>query len=766
MNRFNLVCLTFFLVITQAHGQKKITLEDIWSYYTFYHNAVPGFNFLNDGKHYTRLERNKVQQYDLTNGKYVQTVLNVNEVQNEDFRGSMEGYTYSADESKIMIHSETEPIYRRSSRSNFFVYDRTEKTIKAVFPEGKQMYATFNPEANKVAFVFQNNLYLKDLDSDEVVQVTHDGEMNKIINGALDWVYEEEFGFAKGFEWSPDGRYLAFYHFDESEVKEFTMTHYQNGLYPDYETFKYPKVGEDNSIVNVHIYDLKTGNTAQVDIGTETDQYIPRIKWTQDPGQLCVYRLNRHQNNLDLLLTDAATGKTSVLLSEQNEHYISEMVFDNIRFLPGGRHFIWTSEKDGWHHIYLYDMGGKLVRQITKGDWEVTEFYGVDEENGVVFYQAAENSPLERQIYSIGLDGKNKRAIAAEKGVNSAQFSSTFDYYVLNHSTFNTPPAYEVFDREGSSVRMIEDNARIRKTQEEYGVSKGEFFTFTTSEDVELNGWMIKPPDFKENRQYPVFMFVYGGPGSQTAEDQWMGQNYWWFQSLAQQGYIVASVDNRGTGGRGEAFKKSTYLNLGKYETTDQIEAAKYLGSLPYADAGRIGIFGWSYGGYMSSLCLLKGSEVFKAAIAVAPVTNWRWYDTIYTERFMRTSEENPDGYWDNSPVNFVDQLKGSYLLVHGNGDDNVHFQHTAEMANALIKANKQFDTYFYPNRNHGIYGDNARLHLYTKMTNFLHANLRGPVAGKPIPQAVLPKDDVVPKQKPFTEGKLKKKKVTKKKKA
>ncbi len=763
--------LTFFVlssVLNPGIAQKEITLEDIWSYYSFYHNSVPGFNFLNDGKHYTRLERNKVQQYDLTNGKFVATILDANSIKEESFTGTMEGYSYSADESKILIHSQTEPIYRHSSRSNYHIYDRSNQSIMLLHPEGKQMYATFDPSAKKVAYVYQNNLFYKDLGSGEITQVTSDGETNKIINGALDWVYEEEFSFAQGFQWSPTGRYLAFYHFDESEVKEFTMTHYHNGLYPDYETFKYPKVGENNSIVNIHIYDLETGKTVTADIGEEIDQYIPRIKWTQTPGQLCVYRLNRHQNDIDLLLTDAQSGTSKVLLNEKNDFYIADMVLDNIRFLKDGKHFIWTSEQDGWHHIYLYDMGGKLVRQITEGEWEVTDFYGVDEKNGTLFYQAAERSALERQLFSIGLDGKNKKGIAVDKGVNSAQFSSTFDYYVLNNSSFNAPPTYTVFDRKGNQVRVIEDNVRVKQSQKQYNVSKGEFFSFKTSEDVELNGWMIKPPNFKENRQYPVFMYVYGGPGSQTAKDQWLGQNYWWFQHLAQQGYIVASVDNRGTGGRGEAFKKSTYLNLGKYETTDQIEAAKYLGSLPYTDANRVGIFGWSYGGYMSSLCILKGSDVFKAAIAVAPVTNWRWYDTIYTERFMRTEKENPNGYWENSPINFADRLEGSYLLVHGNGDDNVHFQHTAEMANALIKANKQYDTYFYPNRNHGIYGDNARLHLYTKMTQFLHSNLRGPVAdiGPESEEVERPIDAPIPKEKPLTEGKLKKKKVFKKKKA
>jgi len=434
--------------------------------------------------------------------------------------------------------------------------------------------------------------------------------------------------------------------------------------------------------------------------------------------------MNRHQNHLELLLADSGNGKTRLMLEEKNEYYIAESVLDNLTFLEDGERFIWTSEMDGWHHIYLYNMKGRKLEQITKGKWEVTTFYGVDEDAERVYYQAAEQSPLERQVYSIDLDGKNKQVLAGASGWNRAQFSSTFDYFIVTHATANTPPTYIVYDKKGRRLRVVEDNKKLREKQSGYNTSKVEFFSFTTGDDVALNGWMIKPKDFKANREYPLFMTLYGGPGSQKVTDNWMGMNYWWYQMLADQGYIVACIDNRGTGARGEEFKKMTYLKLGHYETIDQIEAAKYLGEQPYVDASRIGVFGWSYGGYLSSLCLFKGNDVFKAAIAVAPVTNWKWYDTIYTERYMRTYKENEDGYRDNSPVYFADRLKGDYLLIHGMGDDNVHFQHSAEMANALIAANKQFDTYFYPNRNHGIYGGNTRLHLYQKMTSFLEESL------------------------------------------
>ncbi|MFK7932640.1 MAG: S9 family peptidase [Saprospiraceae bacterium] len=727
MNKiFALTIFAFLLTTPFTQAQEavsdQITLEDIWRNYKFYAQSVPGFNFQNDGKHYTRLEENAIVQYDLTSGKQTKVLFAADQAEdNADFSGKISGYTFSDDESKIMIKSESESIYRRSSKANFYLWDG--KKLTTIFSEGKTMYTTINSLMNKAAFVYENNLYVKDLNGGTVTQITKDGKQNEIINGSADWVYEEEFSFAKAFHWSPDGKKIAFYRFDESGVKEFTMTNYTGGLYPEYETFKYPKVGEDNALVTIHIYDTETGKITKADTGTETDQYIPRITWTPD-NELVVFRMNRHQNHLELLLADTKTGVTQTLLEEKNKYYID--IHDNLTFLENGKQFVWTSEKDGYNHIYLYDKKGKQLRQLTKGDWEVTNFYGVDEKNGLIYFQAAQKSPMDREIYSVSLKGKGMKTIAGTVGYNSAQFSSTFDYYVNNYSNINTAPTYTVYNRAGKVIRVIEDNQRIAQLQKGYDVENVEFFDFKTSEDVQLNGYMIKPANFDSRKKYPVFMYQYSGPGSQQVTNSWKGQNYWWFQSLADQGYIIACVDGRGTGARGEEFKKQTYLNLGDLETKDQIEAGKYLGSLPYADVDRIGIFGWSYGGYMSSLAILKGNDVFKAAIAVAPVTSWKWYDTIYTERYMRTLKENEAGYEDNSPINFADRLKGNYLLVHGNSDDNVHFQQTAEMANALIKADKQFETYFYPNRNHGIYGNNARLHLYRKMTNFLNEQLKG----------------------------------------
>ncbi len=678
------------------------------------------FNFLKDGKHYTRLQDNTIKKYDLTTGDFVEDILTGDAIKDiEGFDGNIGSYTFSEDESRIMIKSKSQSIYRRSTKAIFHVYDRETSSLSSVWNEKEKIsYASFNPKADKVAFVHKNNLYYKDLKTNKTTQITTDGKKNIIINGATDWVYEEEFAFAKAFFWSPDGKKIAFIRFNESEVPEFTITRYTDDLYPQYETFKYPKVGEKNAEVSAHIYYLKNSKTTKVDIGDEIDKYIPRIKWTQDENNLIVFKMNRHQNELYLYIVDTKKNESKVLLHEKNKYYID--ITDNITFLKDKKHFIWTSEKDGFNHIYLYDMKGKEQKALTHGEYDVTNFYGVDEKNNKIYYQASEKSALQKHIYEVGLDGKYKRLILDNKGTNKAQWSSTFDYFVNTYSTANTAATYTVYNRKGNVIRIIEDNAGIQKLQSQYGVSPVEFFSFKTSEDVELNAWMIKPLIFDTTKEYPLFMTQYSGPGSQQVTDGWKGNSYWWYQQIAQHGYVVACVDPRGTGGRGEEFKKMTYLQLGKYETIDQIEAAKYLGGLDYIDASRIGIYGWSYGGYMSSLCILKGNDVFKSAIAVAPVTNWKWYDTIYTERYMRTLAENEDGYIENSPVYFADKLKGNYLIVHGMADDNVHLQNTAEMMKALIKAGKQYDTYVYPNRNHGIYGDNARMHLWTKMNDFI----------------------------------------------
>ena len=703
-----------FFSITISAQLKDITISQLWEDYQFYPKMVPGFNFMKDGKHYSMKENNKIVQYDLTSGKKTSVIYNPLDLEFSD-------YTFSEDENKIVLEVNREQIYRRSSKANFYVWDRKEETLTQVSDKGKQRYARLDPKGEKIAFVRSNNLFYKELDSRSDVQITNDGIKNKIINGATDWVYEEEFAMSSAFLWSPNGTKIAYLRFDESKVKEFTYTSYNNGLYPVYTTFKYPKAGEVNARVTVHIYDLKSKKTVEVQVKGDDDQYIPRIKWVND-NQLCVTRLNRLQNELVLLLANPKNGETTILLKEQNQYFID--IHDNLSFLDN-EDFIWTSDEDGYNHIYVYNKQGKKIQQLTKGQFDVTEFYGVDQKNGQIYFQAAIEGASYRGVYQMPLKGGEIIALNVEKGVNEAQFSATFDYYVNSFSRATKPPTYKVFKTKNNSlVRTIEDNKRLESELKAFNMGSLEFFEFINSDSVTLNGWMIKPSDFEPSKEYPVFMYVYGGPGSQTAMNKWGGQNYMWFQMLAQKGYIIVSVDNRGTDARGEQFRKSTYMQLGKKETIDQIEIAKYLANQPYIDGDRIGIFGWSFGGYLSTACLAKGADVFKMAIAVAPVINWKWYDTIYTERFMRTPQENNLGYEDNSPINFAGLIRGKYLLIHGMADDNVHFQNSAEMARVLVAKNISFDEAYYPNKNHGIYGGYTRAHLYNKMTNFILDNL------------------------------------------
>lgn len=729
--------LLFAIVVLLFHAllpaQKPITPEDIWKNDAYKSKGVPGFNFRNDGIHYTLLEANAIVQYDLRSGEKSGVVLEAASLQSNaaGWTGKIDDYVFSADEKKLLLAAGKEPIYRWSTRADYFVYNPGSKTLTPLMEGRKQRYPAFSPDASKVAFVVDNDLYIRDLATDALTRVTTDGKINNIINGASDWVYEEEFELLRAFEWSPDGKRLAFLRFDESLVPEITMDMYTGKDYPEEVTFKYPKVGEKNAVVTAHLYDLASAKTQEIQIPDrqpEKDDYMPRLDWTP-AGKVCLTWMNRHQNQKRLVLADPATGNCSTLLEENSKYYLD---LHDVTFLSDGSGFIIQSEKSGFNHLYKYNMQGQEVAALTKGKWDVSDFFGVDEKNGTVFFQAGAEKPMQRELYSVNLDGKKRKKISGPEGWHNAQFSKTFDYFVDSYATANSPTQYSVRTRTGSLVRMLETNSTLQTKQLEHKVAPVDFFSFKTSENVELNGWMIKPtaPQY-QNQKLPVLMFVYGGPGNQQVTEQWKGANYWWFQMLAQQGYVVACVDNRGTGGRGEEFKKMTYKQLGHYETIDQIETAKYLGGLPFIDKERIGIFGWSYGGYMSSNAILKGKDVFKAAIAVAPVTNWKWYDSVYTERYMQTHEENPAGYDDNSPVNFADQLEGQYLLVHGLADDNVHFQNTAEMANQLIVNNKQFETMVYPNQAHSISDPNAKLHLYNLMTKFLNEKLKGKKEGE-----------------------------------
>lgn len=710
--------ITLLLITTlTAFGQKTVSIEDIWRNYRFYANGVNGLASMKDGLHYTTQEGAKIVKYSYQTGARADVLFNVEKL-SEDQKIDFSGYTFSADEKQILLATETESIYRYSSRSVYYVYNRESGTLTKLADE-KVRYATFSPAGDKVAYVADNNLFIFDIASNSTTQVTADGALNKIINGATDWVYEEEFTVAQGFFWSPNGKFIAYYRFDESDVSEFSMDIYGKGLYPRQEVFKYPKAGEPNSVVSANIYNLETGKSQALLAGTDYE-YIPRIKWNDTDNSLVVYTMNRHQNHLKLHKVDPASGEASLWFEEQDEAYIE--IDDNIRFLADGG-FVWTSDRDGYTHLYHIKKDGSIKRQITKGNWEVTTFYGIDE-NNVLYYQSNEQHPSERNIYSIDLNGKSKTMLTPQKGTNNADFSAGNKYFINTFTNTTTPPYVTLHTSDGNQIRILKDNASKKTMLEKYQFSEKKFFMLTTASGNELSAWMIKPLNFDENKKYPVLMFVYGGPGSQQVLNQYDAFNGMWYQMLAAEGYMVVCVDNRGTGGRGRDFRKMTYQQLGKYETQDQIEAAQYLATLPFVDGARIGIWGWSYGGYMSSNCLFQGNETFKLAIAVAPVTNWRFYDNIYTERYMRTPQENEDGYDLNSPINHVKGLKGHYMLIHGSGDDNVHVQNTMRMVEELVQANKQFELFIYPDKNHSIFGGNTRYHLYNMMTDFIKENL------------------------------------------
>ena len=721
------IIFTFILAILlmpMAYPQTKtITLDDIYRNGTFRSRSVYGVRSMNDGEHYTTLEESRhIVKYAYQTGKAVDTLLSLRwKHQNNISRIS--DYELSGDERKIIVSTNIKSIYRHSFTADYYVWDIASRTMTAVSDNGSQQLATFSPDGNKIAFVRNNNLYIKQIDHKEFA-ITTDGVYNEIINGAPDWVYEEEFAFSKAFAWSPDCRRIAWMRFDEREVPMFNMDEYGDHLYPDWYAFKYPKAGEKNSVVSVHICDLQDFSHQTVDIGNDVEQYIPRIKWTSDAATLCVLRLNRLQNHADILLADARTGKTSILFSETNKYYISEPNDNFVNFTPDGKYFYMFSERSGFNHLYLHDMKtGKEIRPLTSGKYDIANLLGYHHSSGRFYYLAAEESPLRRNVFSVGLDGKNPVKITTKQGMNNVAFSKSYKYFIAYYSNANTPTQIALYNSKGQQVRMLEDNAALAEKNKEYGFVPKELMYIKTKSGVEMNAFMLKPANMEPGKRYPLFMFVYGGPGSQQVLDSWDG-GMPWKQMLVQKGYIVACVDNRGTGYRGEEFTKCTYLQLGKYETQDQIEAAEYFGGLPYIDASRIGIFGWSYGGYMSSLCLTLGADVFKLGIAVAPVTNWRFYDTIYTERYMRTPQENPNGYDENSPSSHAAKLKGKFLLIHGSSDDNVHFQNTMVFTEKLVQAGRQFEMQVYPDKNHGISGGNTSMHLYTRMTEFILNNL------------------------------------------
>jgi dipeptidyl-peptidase-4 len=719
--KLSIILMTLCSVIAVAQDKKPIGFEHIFDG-TFSPKNVQNVRWMDDGEYYSATRNNQIIRYNIIDGTE-QVLFNGNEFTNaggDTIR--VQGYQFSSDESKLLIKTDVEQIWRRSTRENYYVYELESGDFsKLTASDEKQQYAELSPSADRAAYVRNNNLFWVDLSTGEETKITSDGEFNKIINGAADWVYEEEFGFAKAWFWSPEGDRIAFYRFDEERVKEFSMTNWGT-LYPEDVEYKYPKAGEKNSMVSIHVYHLDSGETVTMDVGEETDQYIPRINWTRDNNRLAIRRMNRLQSKQDLLIANAETGSTRVILTEQSDTWLD--VHDDLYFLSNGEQFITTSDKSGYNHVYLYNMQGRQLEQITSGNWDVTELIGHNERTYELYYVSAEQSPLERHLYSIRIDGKKKEKLTKGAGWHNINMSRDFKYYIDSWSDYSKPPVVSLYRNNGRSVRTIEDNTGLSETLEEYSYVEKEFFTLDVN-GTSLNAYVLKPVDFDSTQQYPVLMYVYGGPGSQTVTKAFgSGQRPMWHQYLANQGYIIVSVDNRGTGARGRQFKKQVYKKLGQFETADQIAAARQIAEWPYVDKNRIGIWGWSYGGYMSSLALAEGSDIFTTAIAVAPVTSWRFYDTIYTERYMQTPQMNPEGYNEGAPLTKVDQITGNYLLIHGTGDDNVHFQNSVEMIDALIEAGVQFETMIYPNKAHSIYGGNARKHLYQLMSNFVFENL------------------------------------------
>jgi len=718
-----------FLFLSSYAGvaqNQQLTLEAIWGG-QFRTEGIQSLHALNNGKQYSvlnfeRSSRNTtIDVYNYKTLEKEKTLLSSSDLPEIDY---FTAYTFSKDESKVLLTTKSQSIYRRSRLGEYYIYDFEDQSVTKV-SEDMVQEPTFSPDGSKIAYAKDNNLYVKNLETGKVMQLTTDGEKNKIINGITDWVYEEEFSFVRAFDWNEEGDQIAFIRFDETDVPEFSMDVYGAKLYQEQQVFKYPKAGEVNSKVSLHLYDLNTNTLKDLSVSkTYEDFYIPRLKFTNDPDVLSVQFLNRHQNELDLWMINTNKNEAKLVLSETDEAYID--VTFNLTFLED-HSFIWTSEKDGYNHIYHYDKAGELINKVTDGAWEVTSYYGYDEDAKRIFYQSTEQGSVNRSVYSIKLNGKGKKLLSNDLGTNSADFSADYTYFINTYSSTTTPYRYTLNDaKNGAVLKTIKDNQDLLERLEPYNLPKKELSTIEVNGNT-LNMWMIKPVNFDANKTYPLFMYQYSGPGSQQVANRWHSANDYWYMMLAQKGYIVACVDGRGTGYKGADFKKVTQKELGKYELEDQIEAAKTLGAKPFIDEDRIGIWGWSYGGFMSSNALLKGNDVFEMAIAVAPVTSWRFYDTIYTERYMTTPQENPSGYDENSPINHVDKLKGEYLLIHGSGDDNVHVQNTMRMVEALVQADKQFEWMIYPDKNHGIYGGNTRLHLYKKMTNFIERTLGEP---------------------------------------
>ena len=732
IKHFLLFCLVALTLGIKA--QNQVTLRDV-SRGTYRASNIYGIKPMLDGQYYTQIspDRKRIVKYSFKTGKQVEAIFDVEKARDCTLK-YFDDYIMSPDEKLILIQTKTRSIYRRSFTAEYYIYNVKNNTIEPLSKNGPQQVPLFSPYGFQVAFVRNNNIFLvKLLFGNSESQITKDGEYNKVLNGIPDWVYEEEFGFNRAFDFSADSKMIAYIRFDESQVPMYKFPLYK-GMNPEYTefatypgeyTYKYPKSGEVNSTVSVHTYDIKSHVTRKMDLPLDKDGYIPRIKFTSDPEKLAIMTLNRHQNRFDLYMANPKSALCKVAIRDESEQYIKEDEYSNIKFYP--ENIVLMSERDGYNHLYLYTIGGNLVKQITKGKFEVKSFLGWDKQSNVFYYTSNEGSPLRTAVYKI--DGKGKKTkLSTRTGTNDAIFSSNYSYYINTFSNISTPTLITINEYKGKELATMLDNNKLKEKIATLTLPQKEFFTFRTAEGVELNGWMMKPANFDATKKYPVIMHQYSGPGSQQVLDRWgigsfsdagMFEAY-----MADRGYISVCVDGRGTGGRGAEFEKCTYLFLGVKESHDQVEAAKYLGTLPYVDGSRIGIWGWSFGGYNTLMSMSEGSNVFKAGVAIAAPTDWRYYDSVYTERFMRTPKENGDGYDAGSAIKRAPKMHGSLLLIHGTADDNVHLQNMAEYSEALVQAGVQFDEHIYINRNHGISGGNTRNHLMNRVANFFLRNL------------------------------------------
>ena len=734
MKKLSILCMMLCLSVFFGNAQ-VVTLQEVanGAYRT---EGISGIKPMLDGEHYTQIsrDRKKIVKYSFKTGKEVATVFDVSTARDCTIK-SFDDYIMSPDESRILIQTETKPIYRRSFTAVYYIFNVRNNTMEALSEGGPQQVPLFSPDGNQIAFVRNNNIYLvKLLFGNSESQITEDGKYNKVLNGIPDWVYEEEFGFNRAFDFSADSKMLAYIRFDESKVPMYSFPMYQGmnpsmdqyAVYPGSYDYKYPMPGVDNSKVSVHTFDIKSKVTRKLDLPLDEDGYIPRIQFTKDENTLAIMTLNRHQNRFDLYFANPRSTLCKLVVRDEAEQYIKEEAYGNMTFYANN--FVMMSEKDGFNHLYLYSAGGNLIKQITKGKFEVKSFLGWDEKTNTYYYSSNEESPLRTAIYKIDAKGR-KTKLSSREGTNQAIFSKSMKYYINTFSNLATPPVITINDNTGKTLTTLVDNKKLAQKVASMNLPSKEFFTFTTSDGVQLNGWMMKPANFDASKKYPVIMHQYSGPGSQQVIDRWnigsRGDGGMFEAYMADHGFISVCVDGRGTGGRGSDFEKCTYLNLGVKEARDQVETALYLGTLPYIDSKNIGIWGWSFGGYCTLMSMSEGTPAFKAGVAVAAPSDWRYYDTVYTERFMRTPKENMEGYQASSAMTRAHKLSGELLLIHGTADDNVHLRNASEYSEALVQADKQFDMHIYTNRNHGIRGGNTTKHLLTRVTEFFIENLK-----------------------------------------